>query len=965
MKPIECVLEQLEGARATGPRQWQTRCPAHPDENPSLSITETADGRVLLKCFAGCTTEKIVSAINLKMADLFPPRQGNNGRRGSPKMYATVDDAAREAAQREKGEVEAVYQYTPSYYRVRIRKADGKTFRPIRHGNTGWVLGDPPPPLPLYGGDQLADAATIHIVEGEKATDAARGVGLVAVTSRSSSSAPKADWKPLAGRKVVVLPDADEPGEKYARAVALELRKLSPPATEIRVVRLPDLPEHGDIYDFVAARRAGGAVDDAIRREVERLAETAPVAPDKPTRPDDGGNGTACRYESTPCGLVYNKPTPDGYAAVPLTNFGARIVGQVAHDDGVEIHRAFELEATLHGRSCKCAVSAAQFSGMNWAIDHLGAQAIVFPGFGLREHARAAIQVLSTDLVERTIFTHTGWRKVGDTWVYLHAGGAIGTDGPVAGVEVAMPSSLERYSLPDPPTGDALVTAVQASLHVLHSGPAGIVMPLFAAIWRAVLGPASFSLHLAGQTGVFKTELAALAQQHFGAAMTARSLPGSWSSTGNALEALAFAAKDALLVVDDFAPCGSSADVQRFHREADRLIRAQGNRSGRQRLRPDATLQAVKAPRGLIVSTGEDIPRGNSLRARTLVLEVAPGSVDTTVLTRCQVDARDALYATVTAGFVRWLAPRFNDSLESLPREVAELRTKATQEGQHRRTPEIVADLLIGFRYFLMFAVEVGAIKTDEDNDLRRRAWAALGEAAAAQAAHHRASDPVQRFLELLGAAIASGHAHVATLQGTEPHCDSSEDGYPGAWGWRLRVIGAGDHAREEWQPQGDRIGWIDGGDLYLQPDAAFRAAQVMAGSEPITVTSKTLRKRLAERGLLASTDAQRGRLTVRITAEQQRRSVLHLYTGSLMHGEPAQPTQLAHDRAPEAQNTGGGPISWAGPNSPEPKIGPAKGPLASSEGGFGLTGPIGPIPQIHGVDQYATGAGAQEGNEI
>src|SRR5205807_5268138 len=104
-------------------------------------------------------------------------------------------------------------------------------------------------------------------------------------------------------------------------------------------------------------------------------------------------------------------------------------------------------------------------------------------------------------------------------------------------------------------------------------------------------------------------------------------LPANWSSTGNALEAQAFTAKDALLVVDDFAPQGSAADVQRYHREADRLLRGQGNGAGRQRMKADATLRPAKPPRGLVLSTGEDTPRGQSLRARMLVVEVSPGDL--------------------------------------------------------------------------------------------------------------------------------------------------------------------------------------------------------------------------------------------------------------------------------------------------------------------------------------------------
>ena len=56
---------------------------------------------------------------------------------------------------------------------------------------------------------------------------------------------------------------------------------------------------------------------------------------------------------------------------------------------------------------------------------------------------------------------------------------------------------------------------------------------------------------------MFKSELAALCQQHYAPEMDSRHLIG-WHSTGNSLETMAFAAKDALLVVDDFAPGGAS-----------------------------------------------------------------------------------------------------------------------------------------------------------------------------------------------------------------------------------------------------------------------------------------------------------------------------------------------------------------------------------------------------------------------
>jgi hypothetical protein len=202
-------------------------------------------------------------------------------------------------------------------------------------------------------------------------------------------------------------------------------------------------------------------------------------------------------------------------------------------------------------------------------------------------------------------------------------------------------------ALPAPPDGEELGTAVRAGLGLLDVAPDTVTVPLLAAVFRAVLGGCDFSIHLSGPSGAGKSELTALVQSFFGASFDARHLPGSWSSTANALEGLAFAAKDAVVVVDDFAPTGGMNDADRTHRDADRLFRAQGNRSGRLRMRQDGTLRAAKPPRGLIVSSGEDLPRGQSLRARVLVVDVGPGDVDWRRLTHYQADAREGRYAAV------------------------------------------------------------------------------------------------------------------------------------------------------------------------------------------------------------------------------------------------------------------------------------------------------------------------------
>jgi putative DNA primase/helicase len=77
MTPVEHLVDLLH-AKQNG-NGWKAKCPAHDDRQPSLSIHEGADGRVLLKCFAGCTTANILAAIGLTMRDLFPASPSGNG----------------------------------------------------------------------------------------------------------------------------------------------------------------------------------------------------------------------------------------------------------------------------------------------------------------------------------------------------------------------------------------------------------------------------------------------------------------------------------------------------------------------------------------------------------------------------------------------------------------------------------------------------------------------------------------------------------------------------------------------------------------------------------------------------------------------------------------------------------------------------------------------------------------------
>ena len=75
---VKRILEQLKRVKPSGDG-WSALCPAHLDQENSLSIGLGDDGRVLLNCFAGCAVEDIVRAVGLEMKALFPAEGGGGG----------------------------------------------------------------------------------------------------------------------------------------------------------------------------------------------------------------------------------------------------------------------------------------------------------------------------------------------------------------------------------------------------------------------------------------------------------------------------------------------------------------------------------------------------------------------------------------------------------------------------------------------------------------------------------------------------------------------------------------------------------------------------------------------------------------------------------------------------------------------------------------------------------------------
>jgi len=756
-----------------------------------------------------------------------------------------VDDAPRGGV--------LIYYFDESgreHARIRLRTA-------LRAKDGSRWLGPTNVGLVPYGLWRLADARErgfLILVEGESDCWALWQAGFPALGIPGATLAKVLELKHLAEiSRLYISHEPDAGGDAFVKGVAQRLREINfdGAALEFAVAPYKDPCEAfcdspGDFPRFIE-----GALQ-AARPLDFRAAAASDI---KETRI---GEYVEVRGE-----LFRAKTLPRGEEIlIPLTNFTARIIADIERDDGAEKTRHFEVEVRRGARTATTVVPLSEFFAMRWPVEALGCDAVVHAGAGAAEHARSAIQLLSHDARRRTVFAHTGWRKIDGAWSYLHGGGAIGADGPIDGVEVDLPPELEplKLELPDDPAA-----ALRASLNLLDLGPDRITVPLLGAVVRAVLGGADFTIFLYGRTGVFKTELAALAQSHFGSGFDARHLPANFTSTANSNEGLAFLAKDAILAVDEFAPPASGSERDTIHRDASRLLRSQGNAAGRARMRSDGTLRPAKPSRALLLATGEDLPRGQSARARMFVVEVPAGAIDAAKLTRCQQDAASGLYAQATACFARWLAPQLDEVREGFRNFCNDVRPRFSHE--HARTADIRAQLTSALGVFAKFLAEAGVLADSELATFQFRAMAALKEAADAQADFVEAIEPVGAFFRLLCAAIGSGSAHLADPHGGPPA------GRESACGWRPAALGEG-----AWLPQGVRVGWIHNDDLFLERETAYRAAQAMAPDRAgVEVSPGTLTRRLHERGLLASVEANRRTLTIRRTVEGRRIDVLHL----------------------------------------------------------------------------------------
>ncbi|MDA8171855.1 MAG: AAA family ATPase [Nitrospiraceae bacterium] len=245
---------ELPTLKTNGNSQAQAPCPFHEDKTPSLSVNlETG----AFHCF-GCDKKGSVFDFYMERhgVDFHEARQALAEKAGlisEPKI------------------IKAVYDYTDEagnliFQTVRYEPKDFKQRRPDGKGGWIWSIKEGVRLVP-FNLPEVIKSRSVIICEGEKDCLNLKALGFTATCNPMGAG----KWRPeyneyFKGKRVVILPDNDEPGRKHAHQIAQALKGL---AESVKVVELPGLPVKGDVSDWIAQGRTKGDLIELIKQAQE------------------------------------------------------------------------------------------------------------------------------------------------------------------------------------------------------------------------------------------------------------------------------------------------------------------------------------------------------------------------------------------------------------------------------------------------------------------------------------------------------------------------------------------------------------------------------------------------------------------------------------------------------------------------------------------------------------------------
>jgi hypothetical protein len=253
---LKKIFSDIQNAKPSGNGHMLGLCPFHDDHGPSFGFSTTTG---CWQCFAedikGGPFDYLMRRSGREFKEVLV-EMGDS--LGLPRPSANGDGT---------GQVAYDYRDEGGAILHQVLRGPGKKFWQRKpNGSGGWVNNVKDVRLVPYRLPELLarPTETVFIVEGEKDADRLHAAGLLATTNSGGAGKwRESHSESLRGRDVVVIPDNDAPGRAHALQVANALTGI---AASIKIVALPDVPDKGDISDWLGAGHGVTELQDLVER---------------------------------------------------------------------------------------------------------------------------------------------------------------------------------------------------------------------------------------------------------------------------------------------------------------------------------------------------------------------------------------------------------------------------------------------------------------------------------------------------------------------------------------------------------------------------------------------------------------------------------------------------------------------------------------------------------------------------
>lgn len=398
-------------------------------------------------------------------------------------------------------------------------------------------------------------------------------------------------------------------------------------------------------------------------------------------------------------------------------------------DDGSNIKSIIELKAfTNEGEELpSISVPIEKIENNNFYVNPEWGIKVIFTKSQYKEEQKNCIKVLAKNLKEVTIFGFTGLKKVDGETVFLHSGGAIGTN---KNIKVQLDDEvLNRYRFTD--KNFNIKDTLNVTLTCLETAPLRISVALISLEFLAPLVstfdemgiPIGFLTWLQGPQQCKKTSLVSAFNSCFGNFVRNRS-PLSFLDGVPSIITKTAKLRDVPALCDDYFPSADKQEAVHMQKVAQALISLSFDRITGSRSKSNGKLRENPRQNSIIIGTGEFFPElGQSRTSRVLFLNMDKEDVNNEKLKYIQTHQEELQYT---------MKQYIEDFISDINNKKEEIRTtfnEKTEEANKEisfRTAEMVSSLYVGYKMLMNFALKNKVINLEEKEKKLNEGWSYL-----------------------------------------------------------------------------------------------------------------------------------------------------------------------------------------------------------------------------------------------